>query len=111
MCAHQQRSENNESIEIDGYDLKLNSVGRGKGIVTYFKQNMFQHYGDVKKQYFQLTKITSDSLEVISVYRSKEGEINNAVIFFHALPKSKPLFTGRAISILALRRYPIQGLG
>ena len=68
-------NENSKNIEIDGYELQVNSVGRGKGIVTYFKQNMFEHYGDVKDEYFQLTKITSESLDVISVYRSQEGQI------------------------------------
>ena len=39
-------------------------------------KNMFQHDKDVKKTYFQLTKLKSEHVDVISVYRSKEGIIN-----------------------------------
>ena len=68
--------EINENIEIKGYDLKANGVGRGKGIATYFRPDIFQHCADVKENNFQLTKLTSQSLDVISVYRSQEGKIS-----------------------------------
>ena len=68
--------ENTENIQINGYVLQANSVGRGKGLATYFKNNLFQHCKDIKETHFQITKMTSEFLEVISVYRSKEGLIN-----------------------------------
>ena len=37
---------------------------------------MFQHDKDVNQTYFQLTKLKSKYVDVISVYRSKEGIIN-----------------------------------
>jgi exonuclease III len=49
---------------------------RGKGIATYFRPDIFQHCADVKEKNFQLTKLTSQSVDVISVYRSQEGKIN-----------------------------------
>ena len=68
--------ENIENIQIAGYVLRANGVGRGKGIATYFRQNIFHHCQDIKKKYFQLMKLISKSLDVISVYRSKEGQID-----------------------------------
>ena len=68
--------ENNENVHINGYVLQANSVGCGKGLATYFKSDMFQHCKDIKEHHFQITKLKSEFLEVISVYRSKEGLIN-----------------------------------
>ena len=68
--------ENTDNIQIDGYFLCANGVGRGKGIATYFRQNIFQHVKDVKEKYYQITKLKSESLDVISVYRSQEGSID-----------------------------------
>ena len=44
-------------------------------MATYFKQNIFQHFKDIKEQYFQISKLTSNSLDVISIYRSQEGNV------------------------------------
>ena len=68
--------ENIDNIKIDGYVLQLNGVGRGKGVATYFRQNIFHHSQDIKERYFQLTKLISESLDVISLYRSHEGQID-----------------------------------
>ena len=68
--------ENVENIQIDGYCLQANGVGRGKGIATYFRQNIFHHCIDIKKNYFQLSKFTSKSIDVISVYRYQEARID-----------------------------------
>ena len=68
--------ESTANVQIDGYVLHANRVGRGKGIATYFRQNMFQHVKDVKETFFQITKLTSESLDIISVYRSQEGLID-----------------------------------
>ena len=68
--------EFDENIQIEGFSLHANGVGRGKGLATYFKQNTFQHYKDIKEQHFQISKLTSNSLDVISIYRSQEGKVN-----------------------------------
>ena len=44
--------ENIDTIQIDGYVLRANGVGHGKGIATYFKQNKFNHCHDIKEKYF-----------------------------------------------------------
>ena len=68
--------ENTDDIQIGGYVLCANGVGHGKGIATYFRQNIFKHVKDVKGKYYQLTKLKSESLDVVSVYRSQEGHID-----------------------------------
>ena len=68
--------ENHENLQIEGFSLQANGVGRGKGLATYFKRDIFQHCKDIKEQYFQISKLTSQSLDVISIYRSKESKVN-----------------------------------
>ena len=63
----------NESLEMIGYTLQLNSVGYGRGLATYYKNQKFTHSEDIKQQSMQLTKLKSADLDIISVYRSKNG--------------------------------------
>ena len=64
-----------EQLEINGFILHKNSAGRGKGLATYYRPSLFQQTTDVKDTNFQITKLESVQLDVISVYRSKEGKI------------------------------------
>ena len=54
---------------IDGWQQHSNSVGKGKGISTYYK-SCYIWEKDVTKANYQITKISSDSMEIINVYRS-----------------------------------------
>ena len=40
-----------EDLEIETYELHLNSNGKGKGIAIYFKKNMLKHEIDIKHQH------------------------------------------------------------
>ena len=53
-------------------------VGKGKGITTLY-QKSFVWKKDVKKDYHQMTKITSESLDIINLYRST-GAKNKEVL-------------------------------
>ena len=44
-------------------------MGRGKGIATFFKE-MFSWDQDISRDDYQITKIRSNSLDVINIYRS-----------------------------------------
>ena len=55
--------------EEEGWDQHNNSMGRGKGITTFFKE-MFSWDQDISRDDYQITKIRSDSLDVINIYRS-----------------------------------------
>ena len=65
--------EPGQDFQLQGFDLKLNSVGQGKGLATYFRPEVFKHCTDIKEKFFQLSKFSSPTLDVISVYRSQGG--------------------------------------
>ena len=63
------------NFQLHGFVLHTNSVGYGKGLATYFKQEIFKHAVDIKELNLQLTKLTSVTLDVVSVYRSRDGSL------------------------------------
>ena len=58
-------------LHIKDYILHVNSAGCGKGLATYFKKDLFKPKLDIKEKEIQVSKFTSDNLDVISIYRSK----------------------------------------
>ena len=68
-----------ENLQIEGFMLQLNSVAFGKGLATYFRPEVFKHCEDVIETHFQLTKMESPEFDVISVYRSQDGNSNHLV--------------------------------
>ena len=64
-----------EDLKIPGYELVINSKGKGKGIATYYKKDIFTHIADIKKYHMQLSKFSSASLDLISTYRSNQGSL------------------------------------
>ena len=64
---HQQQIND---FKIDGFQVHPNSIGRGKGIVTYFK-GVYSIKKDIKKEKHQMTKISSNVRDVVNVYRSQ----------------------------------------
>ena len=54
-------------LENEGLQQHNNSVG--KGISTFYKQN-FVWVKDVTKEYYQITKIQSEVMDIINLYRS-----------------------------------------
>ena len=64
--------EEQDIYNLDGYTKHLNSQGRGKGLAIYIKKNKFKYVTEFKSPYMQITKVTSEKMDVISVYRSQE---------------------------------------
>ena len=62
-------TEQTNLLETEGWEMHDNSVGKGKGIVTFFKKS-FVWKSDVTTSKYQITKIQSDEIEIINVYRS-----------------------------------------
>ena len=60
-------------LTIPGYASHFINVGKGKGIVTYFKEEVFSHGQDSIAKNMQITKFTSQDLDVLNVYRSSDG--------------------------------------
>ena len=69
-------NDSSENLQIKGYKLHLNSFGHGKGLATYFKEDKFHHSEDISDEKFQITKLTSRTLDIISLYRSAESKLN-----------------------------------
>ena len=60
-----------EELNVSGYELHLNSIGVGKGLATYTKPDKAIHILDIKKLQYQITKLRSPEIDIISVYRSQ----------------------------------------
>ena len=63
-----------QELQIKGYTLHLNSFGdqKAKGLAMYYKTDVFHVEGSTKHSTIQVSKLSSDSLDVIGVYRSKQ---------------------------------------
>jgi exonuclease III len=63
----------NVLLSIPGYRSHFINVGNGKGIATFYKEEIFKHQQDYVERNMQITKFTSEELDVINVYRSSNG--------------------------------------
>ena len=66
-----EKTDREENYQIENYDLSLNSRGRGRGIATYFKEP-FIEIESINNSDCQITKISSEDIDIINLYRSKE---------------------------------------
>ena len=72
-----------ETLELKGYLSYFNSQGRGKGTVVYIKEgesNNIQnehHVQMVTSPYLQLTKLSTNTLDIVNIYRSQEESFNS----------------------------------
>ena len=62
-----------DDLKIPNYDLYLNSNGRGKGVAAYCRKGIFKHQIDIKRESMQLSKYSTDALDIIIIYRSQQG--------------------------------------
>ena len=88
--------EEESPLVLLGYDCHLSSVGRGKGIATYYKASIFSHKQDYKTGNIQITKFCSEDLYVINVYISSNGNSGDLLIKLMELitPGNPLLITG-----------------
>ena len=77
---------------IDGYNVFLNNIGFGKGIAIYAKSS-FSHVLNSNGEGFQITKMTSEKMDVICIYRSENGSIKQLLSqLFSILTPQRPTF-------------------
>ena len=72
-----------EDHNCDGYDIpkfssNFNNEGRGKGITSYFNEK-FKHTTDIKKNGFSISMMRSNDLDVIGIYRSQDGNMQDII--------------------------------
>ena len=63
---------------IVDYTANFNNGGRGKGIASFFKRK-FTHVKDIKMHGISVTMTKSKDLDIIGIYRSQEGDINDLI--------------------------------
>ena len=79
-------------FKIERYHLHLNSYGKGKGIAIYFKLGRLTHETDITEEQFQLTKFTSDLIDLVVIYRSQRDNHKNLMqILGTLIDNEKPL--------------------
>ena len=66
-----EKDEDETMYHLDGYQVHFNSQGRGKGLAIYIKKN-FKCVKDIRTVNLQISKISSETLDVIVVYRTQE---------------------------------------
>ena len=64
---------------LDGYKASFTSAGNGKGIVGYFKPDVFSHRADCKLGAAQLSLFVSEAVDVIHIYRSQQQQLGEIV--------------------------------
>ena len=65
---------NNEEAQIDGYHSYLQNVSRGRGMATFFRRTL-TFLQEIREIGIHVTKYKMDSLCMISVYRSNNGNV------------------------------------
>ena len=69
-----EENDRKDDYQLPGYRSNFNSSGRGRGIASYFKDE-FKHVVNIKKEGFSLTKLESEKLDIIGIYRSQNGNV------------------------------------
>ena len=64
-----------ESFRINGYNQTFNGFGPGKGIATFYRDHYYPD-AQVNKGLYQITKIVSEQMDIINIYRSKGASSN-----------------------------------
>ena len=83
------KNEDQEGLKLPGYRLQLNSSGQGTGIATYFVEEKVEFVQDVKRPRMQMTKFRASEIDIISVYRSSDGELKDMVDTLKAIITQK----------------------
>ena len=64
-------STSDQSLQMDNFQLHLNSIGRGKGVAVYLKNERFIQTQTVSSADLQISVLESADLTVVTLYRSQ----------------------------------------
>jgi len=62
-------------VTIDGFKSHYNNVGPRKGLAFYYREDTFMASVDINEDNMQISKFISPALEIITVYRSEQGNM------------------------------------
>ena len=71
-----EENDDTNEFSLPGYKSTFNSQGKGKGIVTYFKENIFQHVMEINETQFQISKLRAKDIDLLNIYRSNGADHN-----------------------------------
>ena len=69
-----QNTSEGSKLELDDYEVHLNSTGRGKGLAAFYKIDV-EKVADYNIDKTNITKLEFAALDVIAVYRSEGGSL------------------------------------
>ena len=72
------------NISLPGYNVSLNNVGRGGGTATFYRGN-FTLECEIQAERMNISKVASNSLDVIGVYRSNSGNLEDLIDILQSL--------------------------
>ena len=64
--------EDKTKYHLQNFNSHFSSIGRGKGIVTFFKEN-FEFVEEIKDDHYQMIRVESQEYSIINVYRSNDA--------------------------------------
>ena len=67
-----------QDYQLENFSANFVSEGRGRGIASYFNKK-FQHIKNVKNDGYSLSKVSSKKLDVLGIYKSKEGDARQLI--------------------------------
>ena len=79
-----------DEYQLAKFTACFNSVGRGRGIACYFNDKV-KHVVDINHDGFSITKLKTEKMDIIGVYRSQNGNVVHIIEELQAL-----VDTGRA---------------
>ena len=98
----EEKQNSSDEYVIPDYQSNLNIVGRGKGIASYYK-NEYKHARNINSEGISITKLESDKLDLVGIYRSQEGSVTTLIEHLESLiTKGKTTLVGGDFNICAL---------
>lgn len=92
------------NFDLLEYKSNFNNGGRGKGIVSYFNDR-FTHTANIVKDGFSVSKISSENIDVVGVYRSQVGNIKDLTETLESLiDNTKITIIGGDLNICFLKK-------
>ena len=97
-------NKDTDTYELLDYTANLNSRGRGKGMATYYKDR-FKHAANISKDGFSISKVECKELDIIGIYRSQDGNVQDLIKELKDLIDSrKTTVIGGDMNICVLRK-------
>ena len=97
-----EEGSNVDEYHLQDFDTNFCSRGRGKGIASYYKTK-FNHAVNINGAGFSISKVESNVLDIIGIYRSQEGNVMELISQLETLiDPSKTSVIGGDLNICAL---------